>query len=103
MFAADSDLEIRLYAATTCRADAQQLAHAVAIAHLERIVLDDLALDIVRQTAARIVAAQAKRRLSEIVCAEPQEIGGRGEAVGRQRQARRPCQRAHEIPERQAA
>ena len=47
-----------------------ELAHAFSVEHLERIFGQDATLNVVGQKAARVVAAQAKGRLRQIVCAE---------------------------------
>lgn len=70
MFTADADLEIWFHTTTPLGAEADQLAHAVAIENLKRIVFNDLAFDVIGQKAARIVAAQAERRLRQVVSAE---------------------------------
>ena len=74
MLAADADFQIRLHAAAALGADAHQLPHAFAIEHLKRIVRQDLSFDVVRQETARVVAAQSKRSLRQIVCAEREEL-----------------------------
>ena len=63
MLAADTDFQIRLHAAATLRADPHELAHAVAIEHLERIVSDDLSFDIVREKPL-----ESSRLKPKVVC-----------------------------------
>ena len=57
MLAANPDFQIRLHAASTLRAHSHELTHAISIEHLERIVSHDLSFDVVREKAARVVAA----------------------------------------------
>ena len=75
MLAADAYFQIRFDAAATLRAEAHQLAYAFAVEHLERIVGENLPVDVCRQKAARVIAAQAKRRLRQIIRAEREEVG----------------------------
>ena len=95
MFAADADFEIGFDAAAALCGDAHQLAHAFAIEHLKRIVGKDFAIDISRQKAARIVAAQTKSRLRQIVSAEGKERSMLGDFVRGQSSTGQFDHRAH--------
>src|SRR5213594_1683090 len=75
MFAADSYFKIRFDAAAALGAEAHQLAYAFAVEHLEGIVGKNLPVYIRRQEAARVIAAQAKSGLRQIVGAEREEVG----------------------------
>src|SRR5207244_712443 len=76
VLAADADLQIRLHAATALGAEAHQLAHAVAVQHLKRIFGHDLVLDVSWQKSARVVAAEAKCCLREVVGTARKETSG---------------------------
>src|SRR5215207_1311212 len=67
VLAADADLEVRPGGATLRHREADQLAHAGLVEHLERVVGEDAAVDVARQKAPGVVAAQAERRLREVV------------------------------------
>ena len=62
MLAANPDFEIRLHAAPTFRTHRMSCPTRLD-RDLKRIVSHDLAFDVVWKKAARIVAAQSKRRL----------------------------------------
>ena len=74
VFAANADFQSGLRATATLGPHGDELAHAVAIEHLERVVSHDLPFNVSRQEAAGIVAAQAKRGLRKIVCAKREEL-----------------------------
>src|SRR6266511_4589686 len=82
MLAADTDLQIRASRAAALGAHLHELADAFLVEYLEWVVLQQLALDIRRQEAPGIVAAQAKRRLRQVVGAEREELGLSGDLVG---------------------
>src|ERR1043166_4798652 len=82
VLAADADLEAGLRRAPALRADLHQLADAVAVQDLERVVGQNLHLDVLREEAARIVARQAEGGLGEIVRAEGEEVCVLGDLVG---------------------
>src|SRR5688500_8381043 len=84
MLAAAADLQ--RVADTTSRGDREldEFAHAFFIEHLKRIVSQDAELEIIRQEATRVVAAQPERRLGEIVGAEREELGSPGYLIRRE-------------------
>src|SRR5688572_2394738 len=88
VFTADTDFQSRFRLAATLGTHADKLSDAVRVEHLERIVADDFSFDVSRQKAARVVAAQAKRGLREIVSAKREEVGVRRDAIGHERGAR---------------
>ena len=97
MFAANADFQIGLDDATAFRADPHQLADALGIEHLKRIVGKNLAIDIRRQEATRIVATQTERRLRQIVCAEREKLRMRRDLVSSQCSARQFDHRANQV------
>ena len=72
---ADAYLEVRLNAAPALRADLDELADAVAVEDLERVVGQHLRLDVDREEAARVVAREPEGGLREVVRAEGEEGG----------------------------
>src|SRR5687767_15195667 len=102
MFTANTDLEIWFHTTTALGTEAHQLAHAVAVENLKRIVFNDLALDVVGQKAARIVAAQSERRLRQVVSAEREEVGVSGDAIRHQCGPRQFDHRADVVVDRHA-
>jgi hypothetical protein len=81
MLAAYADLEPRLRLTAIPYGPLDQLAHALGIEHLEGIVGQQPQIDVLRQEAARIVAAEAEGGLREIVGAEREEVGLLGDLV----------------------
>ena len=59
VFAADADLQVGPGLASALRPDFEEMADAFLIERLERVVGEDLLLDIKRQEAARIVVESA--------------------------------------------
>src|SRR5438270_11419768 len=88
MFTADTDLQLRADAPTGSYGKANQLPNTVLIKHLERIVGKYTMFDVIRKEATRIVAAQAKSRLSQIIGPTRKELSGRGYLVRGQRSTR---------------
>src|SRR5690606_29440373 len=70
----DTNLEVGASAAATLGTELDQLANTVLIQHLEGVVLQQLALDVARQEAPGVVAAQAKGGLGQVVGAEREEL-----------------------------
>jgi len=81
VFAANPDLEIGACGAAFLDAHLDQLPDAFLIERLERVVREDVLLDVEGQEAARIIAAQAHRRLRQVVGAEAKELSNLSEAV----------------------
>src|SRR4051794_11797240 len=74
VLAADAYLESLAGLAASLDADAHHLANAFAIDRHERIDLEDAARRIDAEEACGIVAADAERRLREVVGAEGEEL-----------------------------
>ena len=69
-------------------ADLDQLADAVLVERLERVVLDDALLEIAgEELPLGVVSREAERRLREVVRAEGEEVGVPGDLAGPQRGA----------------
>src|SRR3989475_5229679 len=83
VLAANPDLEIRADFAPALDAHPHQLAHALAVNRLERVVRQDALLDVVEQELGlRVVAAIPHRRLREVVRPEREELRVPGDLVG---------------------
>src|SRR5205085_1517449 len=65
MLAADTDLERGPSRAAVVDRAANELADALLVEHLERIVGEDAAIDVRRQKAACVVAGQTEHRLRQ--------------------------------------
>src|SRR5260221_10972300 len=66
VFAADAALEILAGLAAELHGHRNQLADAARVERLERVALQDFLLDVLRQEAARVVAAVAKGHLRQV-------------------------------------
>src|ERR1051325_2779040 len=97
MLAANANFEIRLHTATALSAHSNQLANAISIEHLKRIVSHDLSFDVVRQEAAGIVATQPECSLRQVVCTEREKLRVLRNAIGHERRAWQLDHRSHEI------
>src|SRR5437868_308819 len=71
-------------AAAALAGNVDQLAHALDVERREGIVLQDAALLILLQERRRIVTAEAKRGLREVVGAEAEELRRLGDFAGAQ-------------------
>ena len=83
VLAADTTLELRFYAAAFEYGFAHQLADAVLVEHLERVVLQDAFFDVNGQEFRYVVAREPERHLRQVVRAEREEFGLFGDLVGR--------------------
>jgi hypothetical protein len=88
VFAADTDLQVLLRAATFFDRNLHQLANAFAIDRHEGVSMHDAVFEVVPQELAGIVAAEAHRRLRQVVRAETEEVRGPRDVVGCHRRAR---------------
>src|SRR6266566_5733954 len=88
VLAADPDLQLVAAAAAQPHRELDQLAHAVLVEHLERIVLENTVLHVERQKTTGIVTRQAEGRLREIVGPEREEVGLLRDLVRGERGAR---------------
>ncbi len=101
VLAADPELELRLRTATALDSDAHQVADAVLVEHLERVVLEHARLQVVREELALgIVAGETERRLREVVRAEREEVGQLRDLVRADARARELDHRPAEILDR---
>ena len=97
MFAADAALEVLARAAALEHRLADELAHAVAVENLERVVLEDALLEVDGQELADVVARESERHLRQVVRAEREELGDLGDLVGRDGRARHFDHRADHV------
>ena len=89
VLAADADLQARSRGAARLGGDPHQLSDALAVEDLERVLRQDLAVDVLQQELAlRVVAAEAVGHLGQVVRAEAEELGVLGDLAGGQRPAR---------------
>ena len=83
MFATDAELEVGLLRPATLDRDPHQLADALDVERLERVLLEHAVLEVMRQELALgVVAREAERRLREVVRPEGEEVGLLGDLVG---------------------
>ena len=68
--------------------DLHELADAGLIERGERVLLEDLVLDVRHEEVAHVVAADAERHLREVVRAEAEELGALRDFIRRERAAR---------------
>src|SRR5207253_4633952 len=97
VFAADADLQIGFDVPATLGADTHQLADAFGVQYLEGIIGKNFSIDITREEAARVITAQTKSRLGQIVCAERKEVCVLRNLVGRQSRSRQLDHRADRV------
>ncbi len=88
MLAADAELELGPRLATALGGDVDQLAHTLDVERGEGIMLEDAALLVLLQERCRVVAAEPKGGLREIVGAEAEKICRQGDVSGPQGGAR---------------
>ena len=82
LLAADADLEVRPHRAAVPDRHVDQLADALDVEHLERVVLQDARLVVHRQELVLgVLAGERERRLGEVVGAEGEELGTRGQLL----------------------
>src|ERR1700710_636994 len=98
VLAADTELEIDLRLASEPRAHPHELPDARRVDRLERRTVEDLHLDIAREDLALdVVAAEAERRLREVVGPEREEVGLLSDRVGEETRPRELDHRADEV------
>src|SRR5262249_8294111 len=105
VFAANSDLELWPRLATLLNAPLNESADACDVERLERVGFEHTRLffvDVVRQEAARVIAAEAHGGLREVVGAEGEEFGAFRDLAGQQGGARQLDHGPHEIVELRA-
>src|SRR5690606_32446044 len=88
VLAADAELEAGLGTAPPLDREADELADALLVERLERVVREDPGLDVAGEELARVVAAVAEGHLREVVRPEREEVGLLGDGGGGQRRAR---------------
>jgi hypothetical protein len=96
VLAADADLQVAPTLAPLPGSHLHQLADAIAVEDLERVVIEDTGLDIEWQERCRVVARDAVRGLREVVRAEREELRLAGDVRGHQRGARQLDHGAHQ-------
>src|SRR5690606_15435995 len=74
LLAADADLEVTASPAALPGRHLHELADALGVEYLERIVLEQAGLEVLRQECRGVVARDAERRLREVVRAEREEV-----------------------------
>src|ERR1051325_8299728 len=85
VLAADADLEVRVRSAAALRAELHQLPDALLVDRLERVLLQDFLVDVLRQERAGVVARVAERHLCQVVRAEREETPRLAPLCGRAR------------------
>ena len=88
MFAADTELDVLSGAPALLRADAHELPDALDVDGRERVLREYVELLVPAEEAAGVVAAHSEAGLSEVVCAEREELRLLRDFVGGQRAAR---------------
>src|SRR6185503_7282671 len=88
VLAANADFQFGLHAAPALGAHSYELAHAIAIEHLKRVVPNNLSLDVVGQKTTRVVAAETKSRLREVVGTEREKLRMLRDPISYQSRAR---------------
>ena len=88
MLAANTNFQIGFFTTSALRTHAYELAHAIAIEHLERIVANDLALDVIRSKSTRVVAAQTNSGLRKVVGSKREELRMPRNSIGHERRTR---------------
>ncbi len=97
MLAADADLQVRLGRTAALNADLHQAADAIDIDRLERILRDDVRLQVMADEAAIIVTAHAQGGLRQVVGAEAEELRLLRDLVGHHAGARQFNHGAHQV------
>src|SRR5919106_5490740 len=100
VLAADSELDLGIDSAGALDGDPHQVADPASVERLERVCLEDAVLEIAgEEHPLRVVARETERRLREVVRAEAEEVGFRGELVGPNARPRQLDHRADEVLE----
>src|SRR5215510_10315849 len=81
VLATDSHFEIGFYAAPALGADAHKFADAFAVQNLERIVGQNLTINVAGEKSSRVIATQSKRCLCQVVCSKRKERRMLGDAI----------------------
>ena len=74
MFTADAELDVRAGLAAFFDGDLDQLSNTSLVDRGEWVLLDDLEFCVMRQEAARIVAAHAESGLGQVIRSEAEEL-----------------------------
>ena len=103
VLAADAELEAGLDRAAALDPERDELADALLVDRLERVLLEHAVLEVDGEEAVLgVVAREPDRRLREVVRAEAEEVGRLGELRRAQRCARQLDHRADQVVERLA-
>src|SRR3546814_269283 len=97
VLAADAELDVGARFAPAFGREVDQLPDAFDVEADERVGQEDALVDILRQEAARIVAADADRRLRQVVGAEREKLRRLGNLARHQRGARQFDHRSDQI------
>ncbi len=101
VLAADTELDLGFRSPTPLDRDPHEVADTVAIQDLERVLLEDPVLQVVREELALgVVTRESERGLREIVRSEREEVRFGRDLVGAERSARELDHRAAEILDR---
>lgn len=84
VFATNPDFKVGFGCATATGANLNKLANAALVENLERIIGEQLGLDVVGEEAGAVVAAEAEGGLGEVVGAKAEEVGVLGDSAGRE-------------------
>src|SRR5713101_1973310 len=103
MLAANPNLEILFRLAPALDSDSHQIANAIGVEFLERILLVDPARQVIVEEPGRVVARQPVGHLRQVVGAERKEVRHRGNRSGLDARARHFDHRANEIGQLAAA
>src|SRR5438874_2207772 len=88
VFAANAELDLGATLSAFVDGNLHELADAGLIERRERVLLEDLVLDVRHEEVAHVVAADSERHLGEIVRAEAEELGALRDFIGSERAAR---------------
>ena len=88
VLAADAEFEVRIRLATELAGHLHELADAVDVQVLERVVLVNLRIVVRAEELRCVVTAEAEGHLRQVVRAEAEEVRLLGDLVGRERGAR---------------
>src|SRR5690606_19060929 len=94
---ADADLQVATSPAPLPGPHLHELPDTVPVEHLERVVLEDAGVQVLRQEGGRIVTRDPERRLCQVVRAEREKVGLRRDVTREQACARQLDHRADQI------
>ena len=97
MFAADADLQVGTRLAAALHAECDKLSDAAPVQHLEGIVLQYLALNVLGDEHADVIATEPVGHLRQVVRAEAEEVGVAGDLIGGEGGARHLDHRADPV------